>query len=216
MDLAVQRLRQDIQAGIHPTAARERLEPQPVPAAGHHRVTQPGPLRLVVARLGDVGHRQQPGRGLLGPGQEPGEEPRVGRRPGHRDPTRGLQHRPPTGRVGPRPRQIRVGMGCFCHAQSLQITPDSQRARQGPFGGRTDGVGATSRRGQRPCARSHNVAPGRLHGLVDHRQQLGQEPVGQGPADDAVQVVQPIPQDGRPDRRRQDRRVRPPANGARA
>jgi hypothetical protein len=123
-------LRQDIQAGIDPTAARERLQPQPVAVAGHHRITQPDPLRLVVAGLGNVGHRQQPGRGLLGPGQEPSEEPRVGRRAGHRHPTRGLQQRPPARRVGPRPPQICIGMGCFGHTQRLQTTPDSERAHR--------------------------------------------------------------------------------------
>jgi hypothetical protein len=128
MHLAVQGLRQHIQAGVDPTAARERLKPQAVPVARHHWVAQPDPPRLVVAGLGDIGHRQQPSRDLLGPGQEPGEEPRVGRRTGDRDPTRGLQHRPPASRVDPRPLQIRIGVLCRSHAQRLQTTPDNQRA----------------------------------------------------------------------------------------
>jgi hypothetical protein len=45
------------------------------------------------------------------------------------------------------------------------------------------------------------------HDRIPTAQQQGQQAVGEGPADDAVQVVQPIAQDRRPDACRQDRRI---------
>ncbi len=57
MHLAVEAVRQHVQAGVDAAAARERLEPQPVAVAGHHRVARARPL---AAGSSGPGRRRRP------------------------------------------------------------------------------------------------------------------------------------------------------------
>jgi hypothetical protein len=105
-DLAVEAGRQRVEPGVHPAAPGERLEAQPVPAAGDHRVERAGarPVgRLVVAAAGHLRDGEQAGRGRGRRGEEAGEEPGVGRRP-----AAGLQRQPGPPQFGR--REVPVGL----------------------------------------------------------------------------------------------------------
>lgn len=71
----VQAVPEDVQAGVHPAAAGERLEAQPVAVSRHHRVQRGQQRPLVVARGRHVRHREQPAGRDPGRGEETLEEP---------------------------------------------------------------------------------------------------------------------------------------------
>lgn len=108
--LAVERAVQQIKPGVHAATGRERLEPQPVSIARHHRVAHPaGPrLRLVVAGQRHVGDAEQGRRGGGRLGHHAAEEPGRHGRAGQGLPAGGRQSETTVDKGGGRGVRVRL------------------------------------------------------------------------------------------------------------